>query len=430
MEYDYSEEPQRDILCVDLKSFYASVECISRGLNPLTTLLVVMSNADSGGGLALAASPMAKSELGITNVTRKYEIPDDPRLLIVPPRMKLYISVNMKINEIFKRYVSDSDLHIYSIDESFLDVTASLKLFETNAYGIAKMIQLDIFHELGLYCTIGIGDNPLLAKLALDNAAKTSPDMKAEWRYQDVPETIWKIPNLTDMWGIGGRTAKRLNRYGIYTVYDLANTHPAVMKERLGVIGSQLVAHAWGIDRSRLNETYAPNEKSYGNSQVLMRDYQDKEEIEIVIREIAEQVATRIRRQGCQTECVSLGIGYSRDETQRGFSVQKKITATANSRLLANHCLGLFRKNYDGQVVRHISVSYSKLVHHNNTQLDLFQDPVKQISTERLDNAVDVIRSKFGFTSIYKTSSLIEGATAINRASLVGGHAGGTDGID
>ncbi|WP_314067446.1 Y-family DNA polymerase [uncultured Vagococcus sp.] len=430
MEYDYSNEPHRDILCVDLKSFYASVECVSRGLDPLKTLLIVMSNADSGGGLALAASPMAKSELGITNVTRKYEIPDDPRLLIVPPRMKFYLDENMKINEIFRRYVSDTDLHIYSVDESFLDVTASLKLFNSDAYGIARMIQFDVYHELGLYCTIGIGDNPLLAKLALDNSAKKSPDMKAEWRYKDVPNTIWKIPELTDMWGIGGRTKKRLNRYGITSVYELAQTHPALMKERLGVMGEQLIAHAWGIDRSRLNQVFIPAEKSYGNSQVLMRDYNDKKEIEIVIREIAEQVATRIRRQGCQTECVSLGIGYSRDDGQRGFSRQKKITATANSKILTQHCLDIFRENYENYTVRHISISYSKLVHHTNTQLDLFQDPVKQISKENVDNVVDIVRSKFGFRSLVHSSSLLDGATAINRSSLVGGHAGGTDGID
>lgn len=428
--FDYSLEPHRDIICVDVKSFFASVECVLRGYHPLKTMLVVMSNAQNNGGLVLAASPLAKKVLGISNVTRKYELPDHPDLIVVPPRMTHYIEKNSEINNIYRKYVSDDDLHIYSIDESFLDITASLRLFKKkNAYELARMIQYHIYKKTGLYVTIGIGDNPLLAKLALDNAAKHNHDFIAEWRYQNIAETLWKIPELTDVWGIGQKTALRLNKMKIHSVADLAHTDFYQLKSNLGVIGAQLYANAWGIDRSRLSEKYQPLEKSYGNSQVLMRDYRKITEIKVVIREMAEQVATRIRKHHCRTACVMLTIGYSRDEFERGFSRQVKIPPTANSKELTQYCFDLFDKFYNNQAVRTIAISYSKLVYNNHLQLNLFQKVEEQIANETLDTIVDRVRDKYGFKAIIHASSLTEGATAVSRSSLVGGHAGGMEGI-
>ena len=191
--FSYDNEPHATYLCVDMKSFYASVECVERGLKPLKALLVVMSGADSPGGLALAASPMAKKVLGITNVTRKYEIPPHKDLHIVPPRMNLYIKKNMIINNIFRQYVGDEDILVYSIDETFIRIDSSQRLFNMTPYEFAQQIMRDIYHETGLFCTIGIGDNMLLSKLALDNEAKKNKDMIATWRYEDVPNTVWKI---------------------------------------------------------------------------------------------------------------------------------------------------------------------------------------------------------------------------------------------
>ncbi|MER2110032.1 MAG: Y-family DNA polymerase [Desemzia incerta] len=431
MSFDYSKEKSNDIFCIDVKSFYASVECVERGLNPLKALLVVMSNADKPGGIVLAASPMAKKVLGIRNVTRKWEIPPHPDLIIVPPRMNYYIEKNTEINDIFRKYVSDVDLHIYSIDESFISVRASLKLFKRkNAFEMARMIQYHIFKKTGLYVTIGIGDNMLMAKLALDNEAKHNKNFIAEWRYKDVPETIWKLENLTDMWGIGSRTAIRLNNLGIKTVYDLAHANFYQLRDSMGLIGEQLYANAWGIDRSDIRDTYRPLEKSYGNSQILKKDYYKRREIKIVIREMAEQVATRIRKHHCQTGCVSLSISYSKHEEQHGFSRQLKILSTSNTKKLVEYCFEIFNKYYeDDKAVRSIGITYSKLTYTSDIQLDLFEDPSKQITNEKLDLLVDKIRDKYGFQSLVHASSLMDGATAINRSSLIGGHAGGMEGI-
>lgn len=180
LRFDYQKEPKREILCVDCRSFYASVECVLHGWNPLTTPLVVLSHPndslqEEGSGLILAASPTAKSRYGISNVSRARDLPFPypKELKIVPPRMKVYMDMNQKINRIYKRYCDERNHHVYSVDESFLDVTHVLKLFQCQtSRQLAKKIQQEVLEETGIYTTIGIGDNPLLAKLALDNEAK------------------------------------------------------------------------------------------------------------------------------------------------------------------------------------------------------------------------------------------------------------------
>lgn len=440
VNFDYSLEPLRDIFLIDVKSFYASVECVMRGLHPLKAMLVVMSTADNtGNGLVLASSPMAKQVLGISNVTRADNIPDDARLEKVPPRMNLYIEKNLKVNDIFRAYVADEDLLIYSIDESILDVTASLNLFfpdltmsrKEKRWRLARKIQLHVRDELGLYLTVGIGDNPLLAKLALDNESKHNKGFIAEWTYQDVETKLWGIKEMTDFWGIGNRMKDRFNRMGIYSIMDLANWNPGTLKERFGVMGLQYYHHANGIDRTIISEPDPiTQEKSYGNSQVLHRDYVRQKEIEVVVREMAEQVAARIRRHHCQTQCVHLFIGTSFNEPKKGFSHQMKIPPTNVTKDLSNYVLFLFRKYYEGQTVRHIGVTYSKLLYTDAIQMSLFDEPEQCIEDQNLDKVLDLIREKYGFTSVVHATSMLEGARSIARAGLVGGHAGGAGGLD
>ncbi|MDT2605010.1 Y-family DNA polymerase [Enterococcus dongliensis] len=438
--FDYTKEPSREILCIDCKSFYASVECVERGLNPLKTKLVVMSYpsddpSQRGSGLILASSPAAKKAYGISNVSRSRGLPDTEDLVIAPPRMALYMRKNMVINNIYKKYADEQNHAVYSIDESFLDVTDSLKLFGTkNARELAKMIQIDVFKQTGIYTTIGIGDNPLLAKFALDLESKKNPDMKAEWRYEDVQEKLWSVKEITDVWGIGHRTAIRLNRMGIFTMHDLAHANYYQLKQNFGVLGTQLYAHSWGIDRSFLGQKYKVKSKSIGNSQVLNRDYTRRNEIEIVIKEMADQVATRLRRSGAKAEVISLWIGFSMGYVDRsgsrGFQQQMKVPATNSSKQIANYLLQIFDRHYKYQDIRNVGVNCSKLVYSNALQLDLFEDPNEQVKDLKIDYVVDTIRKKFGFKSIVHANSIMEGGRAIARSSLVGGHAGGMSGIE
>ena len=422
--YDYSEEPRRDVLFIDVKSFYASVECIKRGLDPMTTLLIVMSKAENAGGLVLAASPMAKKVLGISNVTRRHEVPDHPELLVVPPRMGLYIQENLKIADILKQYATDDDFYPYSIDESMIDITHSWHLFGDSPWEVAEKIQQHIRHETGLVTTVCLGDNPVLAKFGMDLEAKKTPNFMSEWRYEDVPAKLWPIDNLTDIWGIGTKTAEKLHLMGIDSIYDVAHANPYRLKEKFGVLGFQLFAHSHGIDRTKVSDKLIVKEKSIGNSQILNYDYTNQSEIETVIREMADQVASRIRELGNQTECVELLVRYSRNDELQGFSKQLKITRTSNSKQLIAYCLTLFRKNYDSSYsVRQLGISYSKLVKTDSLQLDLFSTAEEETADVSLDFLVDKIRTRYGYASLVHASSMLDGATAISRRDhLIGGH--------
>ncbi|MBZ5984139.1 Y-family DNA polymerase [Leuconostoc gelidum subsp. gasicomitatum] len=430
IEYDYSPEKRRVFFLIDSKSFYASVESVQRGLNPLKSILMVMSEqANTNGGLVLAASPMAKKKLGISNVMRQRDVPDDPRLIKVQPRMNLYIQENLRINTIYLSYVDEPHLLPYSIDESILDMTDTWAFFGESPEIVARQIQERVRQETGIYLTVGIGDSPVLAKLALDIEAKHAKNLTGVWHYEDVPTKLWPITQLTDIWSIGKRTALKLKKMNIESIGDLAHQNPYIFKSKMGLIGEQLFALSWGVDRSDLAEKIVIKSKSYSNSQVLPRDYHKHEEIETVIREIADQVASRIRSHNKQTTVVGLFIGYSFAEQDKqghtGFKKQQRITATNDSQILMNTLVNLFEKHWHGEVIRHIGIDFGGLVDDVGIQLDLFSQPESLINSSKIDQVIDEIRKRFGSTAIVRAMSKTDGGTAIDRAKLVGGHNGG-----
>lgn len=446
--FKYELEPKSDYAFIDMKSYYASFELKARGLDPLKDMLVVMSRADNtGGGLILASSPAAKEKLGLKNVSRAWQLPteiDNPEvknLIIVEPRMQLYIEQNIEIQKIVQSYAAEQDIAWYSIDEGVVDLGPSLNYFvpEKNISRAKKLdlvsqrIQQHIFQETGIYSTIGMSNsNVLLAKLALDNEAKKNKNMRALWNYSDVETKVWGISELTDFWGIGSRMKKNLNELGIYSIMDLANTPPRRLHSKFGVIGLQLYHHAWGIDRTKISEKYVPKQQDIGNSQVLPRDYTGYES-SLIIREMADQVASRLRHRGKKTRTIHLSIGYSWNEATFGFNRQMKVEPTNNSKELAHHLLVLFNKHYEGQLIRTVGVSYSNLVNDAGDQLDLFRDIEQQEKELNLEKAKDLIRDKFGFLSLTYASSLLDHGRSIARSNLIAGHngggAGGLDGL-
>lgn len=425
---DYRNEPRRDIMCIDVKSFFASVEAVELDQHPLFARIAVVSKPDNQGGLVLAASPLVKKEYGVKTGTRIYEIPRHANIQIVEPRMALYLKKNLDILNIFKRYVSEEDLLVYSIDESFLDVTDYHRLYGS-AETIAKRIQQDVFHELGLVLTIGIGDNPLLAKLALDHQAKYDEKHHfiGTWRYEDVPYTVWNISPLSEFWGIGSRTEASLNRLGIKNIYHLSQYDLDKLKERYGVIGAQLFFHAHGIDRSFLSDTYTPKSTSFSRNQILNEDYIRKSDVEIVIREMTDENVTRLRKHALVTGVVTLSIGYSKDTGETGFSRQMKIEPTDLSKRLKEYMLIIFDKYYAHLPVRTINVTFGRLQPKKGMQLNLFEPVRETIQKENLDATVTHLREKYGYTSILHASSLMKSGMAKYRASLLGGHRSGKD---
>ena len=354
--------------------------------------------------------------------------------------MSLYIEKNLEIQRILQDYGSPEDILPYSIDEGFIDLTGSLNYFvpdqsmsrKEKLDVVSSKIQHDIYRKAGVYSTVGMSNsNPLLAKLALDNEAKKTKTMRANWSYEDVETKVWGIQEMTDFWGIGIRMKKRLNNLGVMSIKELANSNPDILKAHLGVNGVDLFFHANGIDESNVHNTYKPKSNGIGNSQVLPRDYLKQREIEIVLSEMAEQVAVRLRKAGKKTTCVSIGVGYSRSENKKGIHTQMKVEPTNQTETLKHHVLALFHKKYSSGAVRNISIYYSQLVDESFGLISLFDDVEKIEKEERLQSVIDTIRQEFGFTSLLKANALSEGSRVIARSKLVGGHsAGGLDGLN
>ena len=341
-----------------------------------------------------------------------------------------------------KSFINTLPLKIFVLiqfDEGFIDLTHSLNYFLPDSTLsrkekldiVSAKIQHDIWETTGIYSTVGMSNaNPLLAKLALDNEAKTTETMRANWSYEDVPTKVWTLPKLTDFWGIGRRTAAHLNRLHIFSIKDLAHSNPDILQREMGVIGVQLWFHAHGVDESNVHVPYRPQSKGIGNSQILPRNYEVQHEIELLLAEMAEQVAIRLRKTHQLAQCVSIYIGFSKEHIERPLQAQMKIPPSQLTDDLVAHVKTLFRKHYKGGAVRQIGVRYSKLSSDEYRITSLFEDTERVEKQYQLQRAIDGIREHHGFVSIQKGSSLLSYSRAIKRSKLIGGHsAGGLDGL-
>lgn len=422
---DVSRLPVHDIMCIDCKSFYASTEAIRRGEYPLAAKIAVLSRAQSEGGLILAASPDTKKNYGVKLGTRRFELRPDMDIELAAPHMQDYIELNYRINQIFRQFTDDAHWYVYSIDEAFIDVTHSHKLFGSNV-DIAAAIQKRVFDQTGIVTTVGMGPNPLLAKLALDNAAKVSAPWRAYWGYSDVAQTVWQIDSLTDFWSIGNKTAEKLNHMGIHSIYDLAHTSRTELRTKFGVLGDALYFHSWGIDYSDLAKRYLPraDNRGYGNSQVLMRDYTTREDIETVLFEIADQVATRLRKHGVVGEVLGISVGFAEpDEHNRhGWRAQTHLDPTNSTNDLIEGVRYLLDRRWQGNALRNVGVRVNRISRPSSLQLSLFDNAKRQAANTDLEHTIDEIRSRFGYHAIVRGYSKTKGGTAIERSTLVGGH--------
>ncbi|MCM8609194.1 MULTISPECIES: Y-family DNA polymerase [Lactiplantibacillus] len=422
---DPSRLPVRDIMCIDCKSFFASTEAIRRGEYPLAAKIAVLSREESQGGLVLAASPDTKRDYGVKLGTRKYDLKPQMDIELAAPHMADYVRLNYRISQIIQQFTDEQHTFIYSIDELFADVTHSHKLFGTNRE-IARQIQAKIFQETGIVTTVGMGPNPLMAKLALDNAAKQEAPWFAYWGYADVPNTVWQIPKLTDFWSIGHKTAAKLERLGIYSVADLAHADRQQLKRKFGVLGDALYFHSWGIDYSDLTKRYVPrsDNRGYGNSQVLMRDYTTREDIETVLFEIADQVATRLRKHDVLGEVIGISVGFATpDEHNRhGWSAQTKVDPTNATNDLIRAVQYLFESRWQGNALRNLGVRVNRISKPSTFQLSLFEDNDRHTANLRLEHAIDQIRARYGYCAIIRGYSKKSAGTAVERSGLLGGH--------
>ncbi len=417
---DRSQFPKRNIIVIDMKSFFATCECVDRNLDPYTTPLVV-AEPNRNGAITLAITPYMKS-LGVKSRSRIYEIPTKIKYITVPPRMSLYIEKSKEVVSIYQSFVSKEDIHIYSIDECFLDVTDYLHMYGLTDYELAKKIMNTIKEKTGLLSTAGIGPNMLIAKVAMDVEAKHTKDNIAKWTYDMIEEKFWSISPLSEFWGIGKRMERNLNAMGIKTIGDLAHYDIKKLKSKFGVIGEELWYHSNGIDLARINDfNNVKRDKSYGHSQVLFKDY-DEDNIKIIIKEMTEVVAARLRKNQKKTTIIGFGIGYSKTYGG-GFYHSQKIPAPTNDvDYIYSICISMFQKFYEDYPIRKVSISLGGLVNNNTEQLNLFEDYETKIKKDNINNAVDKIKTRYGKNSIIKASNLLKDSTAIERNKKIGGH--------
>ncbi|PAT01229.1 damage repair protein [Candidatus Izimaplasma bacterium ZiA1] len=414
----------KNIICIDLKSFYASVECVLRGLDPFSTPLVVADKSRSNGSVVLAITPYLKS-LGVKSRCRVFELPTDGKIIYAKPRMKKYLEYSTKIIEVYLKYVAMEDLHIYSVDEAFLDLTSYLKYYDMTDYQMAQLILSDIYETTKLPATCGIGPNLLLSKIALDVESKKSPNFIAKWDYDDVQTKLWEITPLSKMWGIGRNMERNLNRLGLYKIGDIANYPLQKLVKYWGVMGAELYYHAHGIDMSIINEklVYKPKTKSVGMGQTLFRDYY-KDEIDVIIREMTDEVTKRLREVDQKGYTINLGVSYSK-EHGGGFNRQITLTfPTNNESEIYNTCLDLFDQYYEDLPIRKVSIRVANLVSNYFVQMNLFKDMTNVVKDYKLHSAMDNLKYRFGKNACLRSTSLLKKSTVIDRNTMVGGHNG------
>ncbi len=412
---------KRNIMCIDLKSFFASCECVDRGLDPFKVPLVVANKKQGNGAITLAVTPALKKQ-GVPSRVRLYDIPANIKYEIVPPRMKLYIEKSKEVVSIYLDYVASEDLHIYSVDECFLDVTDYLKLYKKTDYELAEEILKTVEEKTGLTATCGIGPNLLLAKVAMDTEAKKYKNGIAKWTYDDIPEKLWPITPLSKMWGIGPRMEKKLNNLNIYTIKELANFDKNILKDKFGVMGQELWNHANGIDLSRISDfKVSPKDKSFSHSQVLFKDY-DGNNVKLIIAEMVDVLTARLRASNKESQVIGFGIGYSKDINGGFYHSIKLDTPTDSSKEITNICYLIFDRYYNNLPIRKVSISCGGLVKKSGTQLNLFDSLEEKKAETKVNAAIDEIKSRFGKNSIVKASSLLPDSTAIERNKKIGGH--------
>ena len=490
---------QRQYIAIDLKSFYASVECVERGLNPLDTCLVVADESRTAKTICLAVSPALKS-YGFSGRPRLFEVIRKVReinrqrghagksvsaielasrpdiavdYIVATPRMQLYIDYSTRIYKIYLRHIAPEDIHVYSIDEVFIDATAYLDTYGISAHELAMRMIREVLAETGITATAGIGSNMYLCKVAMDIVAKKiAPDSDgvriAELDEMSYRRQLWSHTPLTDFWRVGRGIARRLEAAGIHTMGDLARlslTNEDWLYGQFGINAELLIDHAWGWEPVTMDlvKAYRPESHSMSSGQVLSCAY-TYEKAMTVVQEMADSMSLDLVEKGLVTDLITLTVGYdvanltdpeiralyhgktSVDYYGRQVPCHAHGTSvldrhTSSSRLIIGHVTELYRRIVNPQLLIHrISLSVNRLLPENHTklktkavQLDLFTDydelrhrqqaeAADFAKERRRQEAIIKLRKRFGKNAVLKGLNYAEGATQRERNQQIGGH--------
>ncbi|ANU70994.1 DNA repair protein [[Clostridium] innocuum] len=410
-------------LCIDLKTFFASVECVERKLDPFAVNLVVADPSRGKGALCLAVSPKMK-EQGVHNRCRIFEIPDNISYITAMPRMNLYMQYSADIYGIYLKYISREDIHVYSIDEAFLDVSEYLQMYSVSAKELARMILQDIYTTTGITATVGIGTNLYLAKIALDITAKHAKDNMGILDEQLYRETLWHHKPVSDFWQVGRGISKRLEKYSVADMYDIAHMDERILYREFGVNAEYLIDHAWGREPTTIKEikAYKSKSNSLSNSQILFEDY-NYEEALLVLKEMVELNVQNLVESHRVTDHIGLYIGYSARNVKATGGSRKLSNVTNSYAYLRNAFIELYRETVNRQELVHmLSISFGNVVDEMYETYDLFTDFNALEKEKKLQLTLLNIKHKFGKNAVIKGMNLLNKATAISRNKLVGGH--------
>lgn len=409
-------------LCIDLKSFYASCECSMRGLDPFKTNLVVADPSRGKGTISLAVTPHLKS-LGIKSRCRLYEIPKEINYIIAKPRMRKYMEFSSYIYNIYLDYFSEEDIHVYSIDEVFIDLNPYILLYGKSPKDIAKMIMNDVYEKTNITATCGIGTNLYLAKIALDIISKHVDSNIGYLDEELYKKYLWKYQPLTDFWAIGRGIQTRLNKLGIYDMEGISKCDELTLYKEFGINASLLIDHSKGIETTTMKEikSYKPKSKSLSSSQILFHDY-NFYDARVVLTEMIDNLVIELNSKKKFASGLYLYIGYSKDVI-KGVSVSYKLkNVTSSYEEILKIYLNLYNKNVNKVIpIRRIGIGFN-ISNNSSVQLDLFSDFEDKINENKLLNNISNIKNKYGSNKILRGVSLVDGATQKLRNKLVGGH--------
>ena len=457
----------RTYAAIDLKSFFASVECILRGLDPLKAKLVVADESRTEKTICLAVTPALKA-YGIPGRARLFEVNQKVREIlrrtgekieftIAKPQMAKYVEYSTRVYNVYLKYVSAEDIHAYSIDECFLDLTKYLKLYKKSARELVKTIIQDVFTTTGITATGGIGTNLYLCKIAMDVMAKhVEADADgvriAELDEMSYRKQLWSHRPLTSFWQVGRGIAERLENcrlnagHGIYTMGDIARVsvkNPEALYKLFGVNAEILIDHAWGYEPCTIADIKKakPRNRSTGEGQVLQDPY-PFDKARLVVREMVDTVSMTLIAHDLVTNAMVLTVGYDRENVDKGIyhgvtvtdfygrTIPKPAHGTANigyytssQSVMADAVMKLFDRIVDPKLtVRRLNLVAADIVDASHEQYDLFTDVQKQEKEKKRLKAELLIKKRFGKNAIVKGMDLQEGATTIERNGQIGGH--------
>lgn len=474
---------ERIYVAIDLKSFFASVECVERGLNPLTAHLVVADESRTEKTICLAVSPALKA-YGIAGRARLFEVVQRVRQVnlahpekkltytVAPPHMAKYLEYSRRIRDIYLKYIAPEDLHVYSIDEVIMDVTAYLGTYRMTAHELTVKMIRDVLQTTGITATAGIGTNMYLCKVAMDIVAKHIPADAdgvriAELNEQSYRRLLWTHRPITDFWRVGRGTARKLERYGLYTMGDVARQSvedEELLYQLFGINAELLIDHAWGWEPCTMEavKAYRPAVSSLSSGQVLHEPY-NRDKARIVVREMAEAAALNLLDKHLVTNQLTLYVGYDRESLAHpdimatykgalatdhyGRLVPKPATGTlrlsfptSSASIIAHAVMGIFDHIvHPALLIRRLNLTTGNVHYEDEVrkplpeQLDLFTDydtlRRQQASTKRaltkerkLQETMLSIKKRFGKNALLTGLNFADGATAKQRNQQIGGH--------